>query len=272
MDLNAKVAIVTGASSGIGLDTARRLVQRGSRVALVARTESTLQDVVQELGEDNAHAYPLDVTHREALLALPALVMEKFGRLDILVNNAGVNYRGEVMDRAPEELAAILETNLVAPILLTRAVLDHMKPGSCIVNVASIAGKVTLPHEATYSSSKWGLRLFAKALHLELKESGIRVCNVNPGPVDTGFLGDAADVPPIVFSQPMSTSDQVAEAVIRALEGQAQEIDIPFSSGKLATTGYLFPSFFMTLRPILEKQGAKKKERFLEGRRNDISS
>ncbi len=267
MNTTEKVAIVTGASSGIGLASARRLVQRGVRVILVARTESKLNQAVQELGEGKAAAFPLDVTDREAVQTLPERVVEKYGRLDIVINNAGVNHRGEVKDRTGDELAQILETNLVAPILLSRAALPHLKRGGCIVNVASIAGKVVLPHEATYSSSKWGLRLFAKALNLELAQDGIRVCNVNPGPVDTGFFGDATGVPPIVFSQPMSTADQIAEAVMQAIDGDAQEIDIPGASGKLATMGYLFPPLFRVLRPILEKQGAKKKAAYIAAKK-----
>lgn len=268
MNLNDKVALVTGASSGIGLAAARKLVERGVRVALVARTASKLDEIVQEFGAEKAAAFPLDVTDRAALQSLPERVVEKFGRLDIVINNAGVNHRGEVKDRTGDELAQILETNLIAPVLLIRAALPHLKRGACVVNVASIAGKVTLPHEATYSSSKWGLRLFAKALNLELKEEGIRVCNVNPGPVDTGFLGGAEDIPPIVFSQPMSTAEEVADAVMQAIETDATEVDIPAFSGKLATTGYLFPAFFSALRPILEKQGEKKKAAFVASRKN----
>lgn len=266
MSSETRIAIVTGASSGIGLATARKLAARGTHVVLVARTESKLREAVTELGEARATACPLDVADRTALQALPGRVVEQHGRLDIVVNNAGVNHRGEVKHRTGEELAGILETNLVAPILLTRAALPHLKRGGCVVNVASIAGKVTLPHEATYSSSKWGLRLFAKALHLELAAEGIRVCNVNPGPVDTGFFGDARDVPDIVFSQPMSTADQIADAVLEAIEGHRQEIDVPAASGRLATLGYLFPSLFTGLRPILEKRGAKNKQAFMARR------
>jgi short-subunit dehydrogenase len=267
-----KVAIVTGASSGIGLATTRKLAARGVRVALVARTESRLNEIAAELGTASASAFPLDVTDRAALQSLPERVVEKFGRLDIVVNNAGVNHRGSVAERTGEELASIIETNLVAPILLSRAALPHLKKNGCIVNVASLAGKIPLPHEATYSSSKWGLRAFSRALDFELAERGIRVCAVNPGPVDTGFFGDARDVPDIVFSQPMSTADQIADAVLRAIDGEANEIDVPLASGKLCTLGYLFPSVFMGLRPLLEKRGAKNKERFLASRQGGGAS
>ena len=257
-----KVAIVTGASSGIGLAVARVLVRRGARVALVARTADTLETVARELGVDRAASFPLDVADRASVVALPARVVARFGRLDLVVNNAGVNHRGAVRGRTERELAAIVDTNLVAPILLTQSALAHLPPGGAIVNVASLAGKVPVPDEATYSASKAGLRAFTRALSFELRERGIHVASVCPGPVDTGFFGDVATVPDLVFSQPMSTAEQVADAVIAAAESRAAEIDVPAVSGKLATLGYLAPSIFTRLRPVLERIGARNKRRF----------
>jgi short-subunit dehydrogenase len=264
-----KVAIVTGASSGIGLAVAQKLVARGMRVALVARSPGPLATHVQALGEAHAASFPLDVTDRAGVAALPERVVARFGRLDIVVNNAGVNHRGAVKERSSAELAAIIDTNLVAPILLTQAALAHLAPGGVVVNVASLAGKVPLAHEATYSGSKAGLRMFALALGLELRQhrEGVRVCNVCPGPVDTGFLGDdLTQVPDLVFSQPMSSAAQVADAVLYAIDHDVDEVDVPALSGKLATLGYLSPRFLATLRPLLEWQGARNKERYLRRR------
>jgi hypothetical protein len=262
MDLNGRVAIVTGASSGIGLAVARSLCARGAKVALVARSEGKLVAIAEELGRGRAESFPLDVTDRAALLALPGKVVERFGRLDIVINNAGVNHRGAVRERSAEELVAILETNLVAPILLTQAALRCLDPAGVIVNVASLAGKVPVPDEATYSGSKFGLRAFGRALDTELALHGarVRVATVCPGPVDTGFFGDdLSKVPDLVFSQPMSTSEQIADAVMRAIDGEGPEIDVPGLSGRLATLGYLSPRIFGALRPILERVGARKK-------------
>jgi len=261
------VAIVTGASSGIGLAAARMLVARGARVALVARTKAKLDALASELGKERAMSVPLDVTDRAALLALPGKVKERFGRLDVVVNNAGVNHRGEVRERTIEEIEEILDTNLTAPIRLTVAALPHLSRGGVVVNVASLAGKVPIPHEATYSATKAGLRAFSRALALELEEAGVRVVSVNPGPVDTGFFGDVSTVPDIVFSQPMSSAEDVAGAVMRAIDGDALEIDIPALSGKLATAGYLSPRLAQALRPALERVGARNKARFIAARR-----
>ncbi len=264
-----KVAIVTGASSGIGLAVARKLVARGARVALVARSAELLSAHVRELGAARAAAFPLDVSDRAGVAALPGRVIERFGRLDIVVNNAGVNHRGPVRERKSAELAAIIDVNLVAPILLTHAALAHLVRGGVVVNVASLAGKVPLPHEATYSGSKAGLRAFTRAVDAELAEhgDGVRVCTVCPGPVDTGFLGDdLAKVPDIVFSQPMSSAEEVADAILTAIDRDVDEIDVPAVSGKLATLGYLSPRIFASLRPLLERRGARNKRRYLSKR------
>jgi short-subunit dehydrogenase len=267
MEWKDKVVLVTGASSGIGLAVARQIVARGGRVALVARTEATLSNVARELGEERATSFPLDVTDNAALGALPKRVVARFGRLDGLVNNAGVNHRGALLERTADELEQILHTNLVAPIRLTRAALPHLGAGSFIVNVASLAGKVPVPHEATYSASKSGLRAFSTALGVELAPRGVRVSAVNPGPVDTGFFGDLATVPDLVFSQPMSSAEEVADAVMQAIETGAVEIDVPAVSGKLATLGYLSPRLFTALRPLLSKRGAKAKAAYVARRK-----
>jgi short-subunit dehydrogenase len=266
MDWTQRVAIVTGASSGIGAAVARDFAARGVRVALVARSADKLEALASALGAASAASFPLDVTDRAALQALPELVKRKWGRLDIVVNNAGANYRGALLERTPEQLLSILETNLVAPVLLTRAAIALLEPDGVVVNVASIAGKVPVPDEATYSGSKAGLRAFGRALNAELALHGrrIRIANVCPGPVDTGFLGeDLSLVPDLVFSQPMSSAEDVAAAVASAIAEGHQEVDVPALSGKLATLGYLSPRIFGAMRPAFEKWGAKQKARYV---------
>jgi short-subunit dehydrogenase len=262
-----RVALVTGASSGIGLAVTRALIARNVRIAMVARSPGKLEDAARAFGFERAAAFSLDVCDRGALAKLPARVVEHFGRLDFLVHSAGVNHRGAVIERTVEELGAILEANLVAPVLLTRAALPHLQAGGAIVNIASLAGKVPIPEEAAYSASKAGLRAFARALGHELRPRRITVSTVCPGPVDTGFLGDVENVPALVFSQPMSSAERIAEAVVASIESARDEIDVPALSGKLATLAYLSPTFLAALRPLLERRGARNKERFLSVRR-----
>jgi short-subunit dehydrogenase len=266
-ELKGKVAIVTGASTGIGRMVAERLVYAGAKVALVARSKDTLAQVAGELGADRAAAFPMDVGDLRALRALPARTVERFGRLDILVNNAGVNHRGPVAERKPDELEQIINVNLTAPIVLTRAAVDVIQRGGSIVNVASIAGMVPVPHEATYSASKAGLRAFTRASAEELEHKGIHVGCVCPGPVDTGFFGaDIAEVPDLVFSQRISSAAEVAEAVLACIETHAPEIAVPRASGHLATLAYVFPKVAKVVRPLLEKKGARAKRVYAQRR------
>lgn len=257
-----RVALVTGASSGIGLATARTLHARGARVALVARSIDRLNQIAGELG-DSALALPGDVADVAFLHQAVQGVVAEFGGLDILVNNAGIHYRGSMLRHTPEELAQMIAVNTAGPIALTRIAADHMPPGSVVVNVASLAGKLPVPGAATYSGSKAGVRFWAMAAAEDLAERGIRIANVNPGPVDSGFFdADLDNVTPMTLSQPMSTVQQCADAVVRAIESDASplEIDLPSASGKLATLGYLSPPLRRLLRPALEKRGAKVKE------------
>ncbi len=184
------------------------------------------------------------------------------------VNNAGANNRGAVEERSAADLIEILEDEpRCADFSYGSSALAHLPRGGVIVNVASLAGKVPVPHEATYSASKAGLRAFSRALDVELAERGIHSRTVNPGPVDTGFFGDVSHVPNLVFSQPMSTADQVADAVLEAIHGDALEVDVPALSGRLATLGYLSPKLFTALRPVFEKRGAAAKAKFFASKR-----
>lgn len=256
----SRVVLITGASSGIGEATARLLHARGYRVALVARSAEALQRLADELGE-GAFARPCDVGDVAALHGLVEDVVGHFGGLDVLVNNAGVHYRGSMLRHTPEQLAQMIAVNAAAPIALTRIAADRMPPGSVVVNVASLAGKLPVPGAATYSGSKAGVRFWALAAAEDLAERGIRIANVNPGPVDSGFFDEDLDnVTPMTLSQPMSSVDQCARAVLRAIETEVTEIDLPFASGKLATLGYVSPPLRRLLRPLLEKRGARVKE------------
>ncbi len=262
MDWNGRVVLITGGSSGVGLAFARMLVGRGASVALVARDAVALDKAVIELGgPQHAAAFPLDVARRDELVLLPQRVIERFGRLDGVIHSAGVNHRGSFASRSRSQVAQILDVNLCAPLLLTHAALPHLPPGGVVINVASLAGKVPVPHEATYSATKAALRAFSRALGAE-ESVGLRVLSVCPGPIRTPFLEDFEAVPNLVFSQPMSTAEEVADAGLRALDEGASEVDVPVASGKLATLGYLLPFLMKATKPLLELQGARNKRKF----------
>lgn len=263
-----RVAIITGASSGIGLAFARGWVERGGRVALVARTRSALEALARELGPERARAFPLDVRDLGALEQLPHDVAKALGRLDVVVNNAGLNHRGSIGKYEPRQLADIVTTNLTAPIVLTRAAVPVIAHGGSIVQVSSIAGMVPVPGEATYSASKAGLRAFSRAVARDLEARNVHVGCVCPGPVDTGFLGDLSEVPDIVLSQPMITAEEVATGILRCIDERIDELALPRQSGRLATMAYLLPDFAKRIQPALEKRGARNRRAILARRRS----
>jgi short-subunit dehydrogenase len=133
------------------------------------------------------------------------------------------------------------------------------------VNVASLAGRVPLPHEAVYSATKFGLRTFSMALAEELRGTGITVSAVSPGPVDTNFImADLDEVPDLVLSQPMVTADEVAALVVAcAVDGKVERVT-PRASAALTTLGYLAPGLGRMLRPLLEARGRRNKRKFRE--------
>src|SRR5215510_11653646 len=118
VDVSERVALVTGASSGIGLSVTEKLLVAGARVALVARRQALLDEHVARFGSERAAAFALDVTDLEAVMALPGRVVARFGRLDILVNNAGLNHRGPILRHSARDLGNVITTNLTAPIVL----------------------------------------------------------------------------------------------------------------------------------------------------------
>jgi short-subunit dehydrogenase len=262
--MNGKVALVTGASAGIGLEVSRKLSALGVRVAMVARTEAKLREAAVPASE----VFPLDVKDLAALAQLPSRVVERMGALDIVVNNAGLHHRGPAQGIEPLALAEMVTVNLSAPIVLTRAAVPWMKRGGSIVNVASLAGMVPMRNQAAYGASKMGLRCFSRAMRDELLPSGIRVSCVSPGPVDTGFFGEELGlVNDITFSQPMSTAAEVADAVVACIREGKEEIAVPWVSGKLCTLGYLSPRLLSVLRPGMERRGARNKARYIARKR-----
>ncbi len=184
--------VVTGASSGIGLATARRLAALGAEVALVARRGDVLAREAARLGA-GAFAVPCDVADERAVAALAAAVGERWpGGAMALVNNAGLFPLATVRDTPPELFRATLDTNLVAPFLLVRALLPAMLACGAghVVTVGSIADRHAFPENGAYAASKFGARALHEVLRAELRGTGVRATLVSPGPVDTPLWDD----------------------------------------------------------------------------------
>lgn len=256
--LKGKVAIITGASSGVGEAAAHAFARAGARMVLAARSVDKIASLATQVG---GLAVPTDVNRLDDLRALVDQALAAYGRIDVLVNNAAANARGDLDTLDPHGIATVIDTNLKAPLLLTRLALPHLRATKgVVVNVASIAGHVPLPHESPYCASKWGLRGFTFALRQELKSAGVAVCVVSPGPISTPFvLDDLENVPDLVFSQPILTAGQVADAVLACAIDRKRERALARSTLLLARLAATFPWLQELLRPALEAKGARVK-------------
>jgi short-subunit dehydrogenase len=261
-----KTVIITGASAGVGAACARAFAAHGANLVLVARGAQGLDRIAAELSPIcQVYTYAMDVANQAHCVALMQRAHEHFGGVDILVNNAGMHSRGDLEKVAIDDLGAMVDVNLRAPIVLSRAAIPYLRKSNAaaIVMVGSLAGRAPLQGAATYSATKAGLRAFTYAIADELKPHGINVGVVSPGPIDTGFIMDEIDnVEDIVFSQPMSSADQVAAAIMAIAVGSKNEISMPKVSGWLTTISYLFPSLRRKLRPKLYKIGRKNKDKY----------
>lgn len=216
MDLAGKTALVTGASSGLGVEFSKALVKNGAIVFGLARRESRLAALRESLGEA-FHPVKCDVTvESEVGEAVAALA-----RIDVLVNNAGLGRFAPVDEQSSTDWGAQIDTNLTGVFYCTRAVVPIMKAqnaqsgfGGHIVNIASVAGHVGNPNLSAYNATKFGLRGFSDASMKELRTSGIKVSVLCPGSVATGFGRKAGSHG---AKQPMLPED-IAATLIHVLE------------------------------------------------------
>jgi NADP-dependent 3-hydroxy acid dehydrogenase YdfG len=180
--LDGKVALVTGASRGIGAAVARRLAAEGVKLGLASRSGD-------DLGFADAVAQPCDVRDADQVEEIVSATVAAFGRLDILIPNAGVGAYGPFLELAPDFLEEMIDVNVKGTLYAVRAALPHLLESDAadIVTVASEAGRRGLPHEAVYCSSKFAQVGFTRSLDHELRERGIRCTSVCPGGVATDF-------------------------------------------------------------------------------------
>ena len=196
MNLPGKVAIVTGATKGIGRGIAEALAREGVRVCISARRESEIEEAVEALNQlDGAKAigFVCDVRDHTQVKSLFEHATTALAGVDILVNNAGIGRFAPVEEMAPEDFRAILETNLFGVFYCCHEAIPLMKArgGGYIINISSLAGANPHPRMAAYNASKFGLNGFSEALMQEVRHDGIKVSYIMPGSVNTEFGGDA---------------------------------------------------------------------------------
>ena len=187
--LDGRVALITGASRGLGRAMALALGGAGARLALVARDPEKLEEAAAGLRAVGAEAeiFPADVSDEAQVLALEKSVMARFGRLHILINNAGINIRKPVTGFTLEEWNRVVGTNLTAAFLMCRSFVPYMKGHGYgrIINLTSTMSHVALPGRTAYAATKTALLGFTRALALELAPEGITVVGISPGPFAT---------------------------------------------------------------------------------------
>ncbi|MGA9174800.1 MAG: SDR family NAD(P)-dependent oxidoreductase [Thermoactinomyces sp.] len=185
--LDGKVAIVTGASKGLGRAIATRLAQGGAFVVAAARSKDKLEQLEQKVSEQIV-PFQCDVTKTPDVKALINFAIERFGRLDILINNAGIGRFGKVEDLSEEDWDQMMAVNLKGAFLACKYAIPHLKQTEGhIVNISSVAGTESFAGGAGYCASKFGLMALSDALTLELKPHHVKVSTVCPGSIKTEF-------------------------------------------------------------------------------------
>jgi short-subunit dehydrogenase len=225
MNIGGKRVLITGGSSGIGLALAQAFLVKGAKVAISGRRPDVVANAVQALAAHGAvHGISADVATPDGRATTFKQAVDALGGLDILVNNAGAVRAGRLEQISEAELQAMIDVDLVAPIMLTRAALPalHASGDAVIVNVASGIALVGSPFYATYAATKAGLARFGEALRRELKGEGIHVLTAYPGGTDTPMLKSNRAGPELGFSR--ESASAVADAIIEGIEADVFEV------------------------------------------------
>jgi short-subunit dehydrogenase len=244
MRWDGAVAVVTGASRGIGREVAKQAARRGATVGLVARSGDDLEAVLAEIGGRGAVAIA-DVADRRAAEEAVATLAAELGPVDILVNNAGIGSYGRVSELPVEEFERVMRVNYFSAVYVTKAALPSMleRHHGHIVNLASIAGRIGAPMEAAYSASKFAMVGFTEALAFEVGPAGVGVSMVNPGPVETEFFATRGHAYEGSFPKPVS-AERVARAVIEVVEHDGLERVIPASLRPAVAVRHVLPPLY----------------------------
>ncbi len=219
-----KIAVVTGASSGIGEATACELARRGWRPVLVARRQDRLERLATELGGEYEVC---DVSDRADVDRAAAAILQRHPRIDLLVNNAGIPGRGTFFSLEPERIEAVLRTNYLGGVWMVRALETGLQSGAHVVNVVSVAGTVAFAPAGPYAASKHAQLAFSRSLTGLLADRGVRVHTVLPGFVETDGFPQRSVLRNPFFRRAVITPDVVAERIVNAVESGKRELFVP---------------------------------------------
>jgi NADP-dependent 3-hydroxy acid dehydrogenase YdfG len=234
VDVRDKVTIITGASAGIGLATARRFATEGAKVVLAARSVDKLRQVESDLRGrgSEALAIPTDVRNRFDVVRMVDQTYRTYDRIDILINNAGQAAAGRVVDISEGDFRQIIDLNIFGVLYAIQAVVPKMRPGGggLIMNVSSMVSKMSIPGLGSYASTKAALNVLSATARVELGADNIRVITIFPRTTDTDFgrnsLGDRAmrQRQRAHSSVPVDSPDVVAERILEAARTEPAEL------------------------------------------------
>lgn len=250
-----KVAIVTGASTGIGQAIALALAKEDACVALAARREASLLELAKEIETQGSKALALrtDVTQPEQVEAMVERVLAQWGRVDILITNAGEYIRGSIAELDPADLQRSLDVNYFGGVYCIKAILPHMiaQKGGYIAAITSMDGKIGLPPDAPYVSAKFALTGFLEVLRQEAREHGIAVTNVMPGRVDTTMIEH------LQFSwvSPKISTESVARATLDGIRKRKPIVIVPPQAKLLYYINVFAPSLSDRLSRFFRLEG-----------------
>jgi NADP-dependent 3-hydroxy acid dehydrogenase YdfG len=211
--MSSKIVLITGCSTGIGHELARRLTLANYMVVATARHPETLTDLPVAL------KLPLDVTDPTSIASATQEVVRCFGRIDILVNNAGHAVRGAVEEVSVEQVQKMFDVNVYGVMRMIRAVVPHMRQQKAgrVINIGSIAGKLVLPVNGTYSATKFALEALSDALRMELALFGIQVVLIEPGNIRSNFMATAQANAKEILSNPESPYQALYQHYLRVM-------------------------------------------------------
>lgn len=248
-----KVAVVTGASSGIGEATARELTRRGWHCVLVARRQERLEPLAAELGGEFELC---DVAEREDVDRAAAAILSRHPRIDLLVNNAGVPGRGDFFALEPERIEAVIRTNYLGGVWCARAFEPGLQPGAHVVNVVSVAGTVAFAPAGPYAASKHAQLAFSRSLAGLLGPRGVKVHTVLPGFVETEGFPQRSALRSRFFRRAVIRRELVAERIVDAVESGKRELFVPRWYRAFALGQALFPGL---VAHLVARSGYRRK-------------
>jgi NADP-dependent 3-hydroxy acid dehydrogenase YdfG len=244
MKLEGAVAIVTGASQGIGRAIAIEFGRQGARVALAARNAAALDEVATIISSAGGRAEPIrtDVTDSAQVERLVQATIRDLGPVDILVNNAGIGLHAPIADARSADVDALFRLNVLAAAACIRAVVPVMRAQrrGLVINISSVAGRIALPHAGYYSASKFALTVIGDALRMEEADRGIRVMNVFPGMTVSDFsrnrLGDRGRAPHQRLLTPVP-AEKVARRIAQAVRRDRSTVYVSWFPDRLGVAG-----------------------------------